>query len=152
MLEDKSHFPRLPIGRLSKTMGQSVDRAFSKHGYPVTTEQEMVLRTLRSTGPISQTELANYTGQDRNNLSRTVGILEKKGLVRKENSQTDRRYCEISITPEGETVHERLWEILEEWRKQLFDGIEHRDLEYFTDVANKLIENIEKIKVNFNGN
>ncbi len=149
MLQDKSTYPRLPISQLRKTMAQSVDRAFASQGYPVTMEQELVLRNLRNCSDISQTDLAALTGQDRNNLSRTVAIMEKKGLVSKENSETDKRYCKISITPEGEKVHDRLWQILEEWRFHLFTDIPVEDLLKFKDTSEKLIANMDRMGKHF---
>lgn len=142
MLKDQSKYPRLSISRLRKTMAQSLDRAFARHGHSVTNEQELVLRSLRNNDAISQTELAALTGQDRNNLSRTVGILEKKGLVVKRSCEVDRRYCTISITEEGEKIHDELWEILEKWRGEFFKGIALEDLMKFKEISEKLICNL----------
>lgn len=149
MLQDKSTYPRLPVSQLRKAMTQSLDRAFADQGYPVTTEQELALRNLRTCSSISQTDLAALTGQDRNNLSRTLAILEKKGLVSKENSDTDKRYCKINITPEGERVHDKLWQILEEWRLHLFAGIPPEELWKFKETSEKLIENLTRMRKHF---
>ena len=115
MLHDND-YPRIEINRLRKLAAQSLDRSFTASGYDVTNEQELILRNLRQHESICPTDLARYTGQDRNNLSRTLAILERKGLVHKKNSGKDRRYCEICITPKGEKVHDELWKIHEQWR------------------------------------
>lgn len=145
MLKDKSPYPRLPIKRLSKTMNRSVDRVFTSNGFSITSEQEVILRVLRTAGPMSQTELARLAGQDRNNLSRTLGLLQKKGLIIKKESNTDRRYCEINVSPEGDELHEKLLLILEDWREQLFAGVQQYEIEFFVATAMKLIENMEKM-------
>lgn len=149
MFEDKSIYPRLPVSQLRKIMSQSLDRAFASRGFPVTMEQELVLRNLRNSPSISQTDLAALTGQDRNNLSRTLAIMERKGLVSKTSSDVDKRYCEINITPEGERAHDKLWQVLEEWRLHLFKDIPLEDLLKFTETAEKLIENLERIRKHF---
>lgn len=69
MLQDRSKYPRIRVSRLSKMMTLSLNRAFQAKGFSITNEQEIILRTLRNYGKMSQTELAAYTGQDRNNLS-----------------------------------------------------------------------------------
>lgn len=85
-------------------------------------------------------------GQDRNNLSRTLTILERKGYVKKENSDEDRRYYRISITQEGKQAHEKLLVILEEWRLLFFKDIPVEDLRKFKETAEKLIANLENMK------
>ena len=143
MLQDTSKYPRIRISRLSKMMTLSLNRAFQAKGFPLTNEQEIILRTLRNYGKMSQTELAAYTGQDRNNLSRTTALLESKGYIVKESSTLDRRYCEISISPEGEDVHKQLWGVLEDWRVNIFKGIEPEELEQFSRTVENVMENIE---------
>ena len=145
MLQDASKYPRIRISRLSKMMTLSLNRAFQARGFSITNEQEIILRTLRNYGKMSQTELAAYTGQDRNNLSRTIALLENKGYVTKESSEVDKRYCQISISSEGENVHEQLWQILEEWRMKVFEGIAPKELEQFSKTAEKYMKNIEKL-------
>ncbi len=145
MLQDRSKYPRIPVSRLSKMMTLSLNRAFQAKGFSITNEQEIILRTLRNYGKKSQTELAAYTGQDRNNLSRTIALLENEGYVIKESSESDRGFCEISISPEGENVHEQLWQILEEWRMNVFKGIEPEELEQFSRTAEKYMKNIDEL-------
>ena len=130
-------------------MAQSLDHAFASQGYSVTNEQELVLRNLRNCSAINQTELAALIGQDRNNLSRTLAIMKKKGLINKRNSKTDKRYCKISITPEGERVHDQLWQILEEWRSHFFKDIPVEDLVKFKETSEKLIANLARMGSRF---
>ena len=145
MLQDRSKYPRIPVSRLSKMMTLSLNRAFQAKGFSITNEQEIILRTLRNYGKKSQTELTAYTGQDRNNLSRTIALLENEGYVIKESSEADRGFCEISISPEGENVHEQLWQILEEWRMNVFKGLEPEELEQFSRTAEKYMKNIDEL-------
>lgn len=147
MLQDND-YPRIEINRLRKLAAQSLDRSFTASGYDVTNEQELILRNLRQHQAICQTDLARYTGQDRNNLSRTLAILERKGLVHKKNSGKDRRYCEICITTKGEKVHDELWKILEQWRAELYYNIPVEELEQFSRIAESMISNIGRMKVN----
>lgn len=141
-------YPRIEINRLRKFAAQSLDRSFTVSGYDVTNEQELILRNLRQHQSICQTDLARHTGQDRNNLSRTLAILERKGLVQKKNSGKDRRYCEICITSKGEKVHDELWKILEQWRAQLYSNIPVEELERFSRIAESMIDNIARMHVN----
>ncbi len=144
MLNDSSKYPRLRTSRLNKLISFSVTKKFQDNGYDVTNEQELILRNLRSYGKMSITKLSSYTGQDRHNLSRTIVLLEKKGYVKKIISNVDKRYCEISITQNGENVHEKLWQILEEWRMIAFRNISVDDLNHFCAISEAIMNNIKE--------
>lgn len=142
---DTSKYPRLRLSRLSDFMDRSVSRRFQACGFDITNRQENALRNLRMYGSMSQTSLAEYTGQDRNSLSRTLAILEKKGLVEKRGSQDDRRFCEVSITPKGEEVHIELMKILEDWRKEVFGRIPAEELASFIATSEKLMSILHEL-------
>lgn len=145
MLEDSSKLPRIRFTRLNKLMSRSLNRAFQKHDLSATNEQELILRNLRNVENMTQTELASVTGQDRYNISRTIALMEQKGLIRKEPDDDDRRFCRISLTPEGEETHQKLWEVLEEWRGEVFAGIEVSRLEEYAEVSELLMKNLNKL-------
>lgn len=136
---DNSQYPRIRLTRLTNFLNRSVDRRFQAHGLNITTNQENALRNLRMHGSMSQTSLAEHTGQDRNSLSRTLAILEKNGLIRKKISENDKRYCEVSITPEGERVHIELMKVLEQWRQEVFGRISPEELGSFVATSEKLM-------------
>ncbi len=136
MLNDFSKYPRLRTSRLNKLVSLSVTKKFQDYGYDITNEQELILRNLRSYGKMSITKLSSYTGQDRHNLSRTIVLLTKKGYVTKTSSETDKRYCEISITKDGEIV-------LEEWRIMAFRNISIDDLKHFCVISDAIMNNIK---------
>ena len=142
MLQDRSKYPRFPPEQDDDPVaeqGVSGQRIFHHErtgDHPADPANY---------GKKSQTELAAYTGQDRNNLSRTIALLENEGYVIKESSEADRGFCEISISPEGENVHEQLWQILEEWRMNVFKGIEPEELEQFSRTAEKYMKNIDEL-------
>jgi len=93
---------------------------------------------------MNQTELASRVGQDRNNLSRTLGILQKKGLISKKVQEDDRRFSLVSITSEGKKVHQDIFKIMEEWRENVFfKDIEPGELVEFNKTFMKLVRNLQ---------
>ena len=139
-----SEFPRIEISLLYKATDQSFRHAL-KNGFPdITTAQELVLRILRFHGDMYQTELAMHTGQDRNNLSRTISILIKKNFVQKKNLPADKRYQLVSITSKGLNTHEKIFAIMEKWRKEIFfKDISLEELVAFNETFKKLIANLK---------
>ena len=57
---------------------------------------------LLSEGKLTQKEIARRLEVSAQAVSETVKILEERGLIRKEKSESDRRAWCISITPKGE--------------------------------------------------
>lgn len=64
--------------------------------------QASVLRELGAAGPISQITLARATASDPAYLVRVLDGLEKRGLIQRERSATNRREVTVSLTPRGE--------------------------------------------------
>ncbi len=140
-----SKYPRLSISVLHKVMEFSFVRAMQERNLDITGAQELVLRALRFEGGLTQTELASRVGQDRNNLSRTLSILRKKGLISKKTKEDDRRYYEVSITPEGEKIHQNIFEVMEEWRENvLFKNMEIEEIVEFNNTLKKLVSNLRE--------
>ena len=77
---NNTRFPRLQVSILHNVMERSFLHALRDSHPGITMAQELVLRALRFDGDMNQTELASRVCQDRNNLSRTLGILKKNLL------------------------------------------------------------------------
>ena len=145
---NNTRYPRLQVSILHNVMERSFLHALQDSHPGITMPQELVLRALRFEGDMNQTELASRVGQDRNNLSRTLGILEKKSLVSKRINEEDRRYHLVSITPKGKKVHEEIFEVMEAWREKVyFKGIEPEELESFNITFMKLINNLQNSRM-----
>ena len=136
MLQDRSKYPRFPPEQDDDPVaeqgvsGQRIfhhERTGDHPADPAQLRQEEPDRTGRLYG------------------ARTIALLENEGYVIKESSEADRGFCEISISPEGENVHEQLWQILEEWRMNVFKGIEPEELEQFSRTAEKYMKNIDEL-------
>jgi DNA-binding MarR family transcriptional regulator len=145
---NNTRFPRLQVSILQNVTERSFLNALKDSHPGITMAQELVLRALRFEGDMNQTELASRVGQDRNNLSRTLGILEKKSLISKRINEEDRRYLLVSITPTGKKVHEEIFEVMETWREKVyFKGIEPEELESFNITFMKLINNLQNSRM-----
>ncbi|MER6418062.1 MarR family transcriptional regulator [Streptomyces sp. NPDC001137] len=69
----------------------------------LTASQGKTLNVLRR-GPASMSTLATTLTCDASNMTGIVGRLEKRGLVRREPSPSDRRVKNVLLTEEGEQV------------------------------------------------
>ncbi|MBF6341217.1 MarR family transcriptional regulator [Nocardia abscessus] len=69
----------------------------------LTASQGRALTVLRR-GPVAMRALAETLACDASNVTGIINRLEKRGLVRREASESDRRVTNLVITPEGERV------------------------------------------------
>jgi MarR family transcriptional regulator, 2-MHQ and catechol-resistance regulon repressor len=67
----------------------------------LTDSQFGVLETLFHLGPMCQSELASKQLNTPGNMTMVVDNLEKRSLVHRERSKSDRRFVSVDLTPEG---------------------------------------------------
>lgn len=98
------------LRRAARAANTLYDAALAPSG--LTTPQFALLRTLARTGACSLTAFGAATGHDRTTLNRTVGALEREGLVQS-CAGTDKRQRMVSLTDTGRAAIDRatpLWE------------------------------------------
>ena len=81
-------------------------------GIPSTVPQWLPLYKVQAGHANTVAELARKCTIDPGAMTRLLDRLEKKGLVKRERCETDRRVVRISLTPEGRAVAERVPEVL----------------------------------------
>ena len=75
--------------------------------------QFSILVAVSMSGGATITPLAEGLGMDRTTLSRGLGPLERRGLIKLTNSKTDSRSRIVTLTPKGSRLLEKaipLWE------------------------------------------
>jgi DNA-binding MarR family transcriptional regulator len=104
----------------------------------VTADQFVVLSFLSERDGITQQQLVQRASSDPNTVRSMLVLLERRGLVAREQHPTDRRARRVTLTPAGRRAYEDLWESLTPLQKRLralFDPSE----------ANTLIELLSRI-------
>jgi len=98
-------------------------------------------------GEVRQTnlrELASKLNLDPSTLSRTIGYLVQRGLVRREANAQDRRYVLLSLTDDGQ----RICDSINEQNDGFYDDIlrrmpdEKRGVRLFEDLVQSLVESV----------
>ena len=92
------------LRRSARIVSAVYDEALAPIG--VSVAQYSLLRMLERAGPCSLSEFAEATGHDRTTLNRTLGALEKQGLVVSANGN-DRRKRIVGLTKEGRELTKR---------------------------------------------
>lgn len=139
----KMNYPRIRLNLFHKLINLTMSRLFRAYGYDITREQEVILRELRDRDGINQADLARRVGQDRNNLSRTLEILELKGLIVRGSSDVDRRQSIVYITDQGRELHKGAFQAIEAYRRILFRGFSQQEIETFASMIERLTANLK---------
>lgn len=100
--------PRVDSARLMELLSVSLgayygDFTVAAAGENLTASQGKTLNVLRR-GPASMSTLATTLTCDASNMTGIVDRLEKRGLVRREPSASDRRVKNVILTADGERV------------------------------------------------
>lgn len=92
-------------GRMLSVVARRVERAWNAHlaGWDLNHASLPVLLHLLG-GPLSQRSLAARIGVTEQTMSRTIGRLERTGLVTRTSHPGDRRRIDVTITDEGRTA------------------------------------------------
>lgn len=97
---DKTMLPWL--GRTMKGIDLFMADFFKTNGIDLTKVQLITLRILSQNDGQPQNNLAFITNRDKTSLTRLITTMEKKGLVKRTESKTDRRINHIFITAKGQ--------------------------------------------------
>jgi DNA-binding MarR family transcriptional regulator len=111
------------LRRVTRGVTQLYEAEMAPGGLKVT--QLPILVALRSEGDLSVTRLAGALSLDRTTLTRNVGVLEQRGLIRTEEDADDARVRMVSLTTEGADVLSGAlahWEAVQDLVEDRFGG------------------------------
>lgn len=147
-IDEVSKYPSIPLARFNKTANLAIKRILAAHSTHITREQEVILRHLCRQDGINQVELAARVGQERNNLSRTLTILEDKNYIERKVCRQDKRNSLVFVTETGRQVHAEAYNAMQIYRSVLFMGFTPDEIEQFAATIHELIANLEEYTEN----
>lgn len=103
-------------------------RATATGNYDITVEQFHVLRYVRR-GSGSMSELATAKNISRPAMSQAVDVLVKKGLLTRIQSKTDRRFVELALTDDGNSLLNTVFKETRTWMKGRLSKLSAGELE-----------------------
>ena len=133
------------IGKLtqqvSKNLGKNLEEKFKEHGSSIKALEWSILSMLYKYGKRNQRDISAFMALDKVKIKRIIDGLEKDKFVKREESQIDKRFNNIQITPKGKKVYKQLEKYVEEVIANASKGISSSDF-------NKCLEVLEMIKDN----
>lgn len=95
------------LGKTVKIVEYYLHEEFSQAGLDITKEQMIVLKKLYEQDSLNQNELAEQTFRDKSSLTRLLSTMERKGYIRRERCETDKRVNFVLLTEAGAEMWER---------------------------------------------
>ena len=103
-------------------------RDYAIHDYNITLEQFHVLRHIKR-GVKSQAEIAESLMISRPAVSQVIDLLVDKGLVTRIQSDTDRRYSVLELSPAGLELLTSIFSRNRQWMAEQMSGLSDEDLQ-----------------------
>ncbi|WP_010182087.1 MarR family winged helix-turn-helix transcriptional regulator [Aquimarina agarilytica] len=131
------------IEKTSKTSKIYSQRDFDKLNLGITIEQWIILKIIEESKNISQKELAKKSLRDPASITRTLDLLEKKDLVRREKVLNNRRQYHIILTNNGAEFVNKNMPLITKHREKSIEGLTNKEIEDLKRILKKIQSNME---------
>lgn len=131
--------------RLS-VLANRVSRALAAHyraRFGLGVPEWRVLAVLGRDGRLSAGELAERTSMDKVKVSRAIGALERRGLVRRERDPADRRVTRVEQTAEGRRVYGEIAALALDWQTRWLAGLREEEKRALFDLLDRLAARLD---------
>ncbi|QGQ45112.1 MarR family winged helix-turn-helix transcriptional regulator [Metabacillus sediminilitoris] len=107
-------------------------------------EQNLIMMLLWEKDGMTQNEIAEKLLKDKTNIARMVSNLEKKGFIKREPCEKDRRSLHLFLTNKGRELGHRVIPITEDLNKLVCEGITDEELSEVRRILSKIQENVQR--------
>ena len=129
--------------RIGERMQADVQRIAAAQGFELHGSLWTMLGVIERDGPISVGELARIIGIAQPGVTRSLGQLEAKGLVKPLRSRDDQRVKRVVLTAQGRevssTARRELWPLVIRAVAEVCDGLDGPILEQLTRIEDALV-------------
>jgi DNA-binding MarR family transcriptional regulator len=128
------------ISNTARKLNQQLTSRFQS--FDITSEQWSVLNRLAKQDGITQRELSRRAVKDPTNLTRILDQLERKGWIRREPNQEDRRSFLAYVTESGRSLNEKLLPVEAEFIENISSGLSENEMVILKKTLSQINENI----------
>ncbi|RXJ84059.1 MarR family winged helix-turn-helix transcriptional regulator [Arcobacter sp. CECT 8985] len=124
------------INQTANKINQDLNNLLKK--YNIGLEQRLTLEIIKEDKNITQSKITSILKKDKTTISRALNSLEKKGFIKKEENKDDKRVKFINITSKAYEVLEKTDLLVKEFRNNLANKLEDKDIDTLFKILNKL--------------
>ena len=108
------------------------------------TQWRLLAYIVRNHG-MTQSEIARVLELERASVGQTIDIMERKELLTRSPSQTDRRVWRIEATQKAHDLLPELRPMVDRLHGQTFAGFSDGEIEQLGDLLDRIVNNIDEI-------
>ncbi|MBM7579326.1 MarR family winged helix-turn-helix transcriptional regulator [Jeotgalibacillus terrae] len=146
-MNDKQYFLNDSLGyklfHASRLMNSRLNRNFKENGFNLSYEQWQILSRLYERDAQTQNDLAVQNERDQASVSRLIDNLIKRGYVKREVDQKDRRVNKILLTDEAKRIRNDLEHLAQKTIAQASKDLSEEELALTLDALDKIRGNFE---------
>lgn len=133
------------IGRLNLEFTYLSNKKFREQDINLSKEQWIVLKYLNQQDGLTQNDLAFITHRDKTSMTRLINNMEKKGYIRREICEQDRRINHIYIKKSGRDILYQTVPIMTELIRAVQAGLSKEIIENTIGTLKKVQINLKQI-------
>ena len=131
------------IDQTSKAAKQYSQHEFDQMGLGITVDQWVLLKIIEQFDGLSQTDLAKKSIRDPASITRTLDILQKKGLIQRDPLPDNRRQYSINLTFEGNSFVQKHMDMVSRHRAKSIEGFTTDELQQLKSMLLRIQNNMQ---------
>lgn len=141
------HAPREALSfrfdEIVRALSRRVDARLE--AYDLSRAQWRLLAYIIRNHGMTQSEIARVLELERASVGQTIDIMERKQLLTRTPSQTDRRVWRIEATQKAHDLLPELRPMIDRLHEQMFAGFSDGEIEQLGDLIDRIVNNIDDI-------
>lgn len=129
------------LSQITKAYAQKQEEHFKARGITLSFKQYTIIATLAVMGPLSQKNLARFSGRDFTSCSRILNTLERDGYISREKNPKDKRGQIIKNTEKSNALYQEIISARNETTQVMFTGLEEREAE-IKELLEQMLQNL----------
>ncbi|SFP96599.1 MarR family winged helix-turn-helix transcriptional regulator [Tranquillimonas alkanivorans] len=136
------HFAPYLMNRIMGRYNANIQSALKAQN--LTTAKMRTLAVLAVVPGLTINELSVYAVTEQSTMSRTLEALEKAGLVRRQERESDARVREVYLTDKGRHEFDRVWPTMHARYEEMFAGVSQDERAAFVGTLQKMLKNVRR--------
>ncbi|NLV97568.1 MAG: MarR family transcriptional regulator [Desulfovibrionales bacterium] len=129
----------------SRLLSATLHRYMEKMGLELTSEQWGMLVQLFNRGNIHQEEITRASGVDKSTTSRSLGLMERRGLIVRNTDPADTRRKILSLTPKAQAIKEDSLQAVQNALAQALKGVDPKERRICLQVLGQVKKNLQEL-------
>ena len=135
------------IGKQISILFRQLNLYFNRElsGISISATELLYLSSLYTQDGISQDDLAQEYSVDKAAVTRTLQLMEKKGLIIRKTDSADKRVKKLFLTDKAKSLETELREIQTKWVYAMTKGMEQNTIDSFSKQIDNMVERAKEL-------